>query len=534
MSQPTRILILGGGFGGVYTALTLEKALAAEIRRGEVEVGLVSRENYIVFQPMLPEVISGSIGLLDVITPIRRLCPNTNLYTRTIESIDLQHRSVQSTAGFGTRQHHLHFDHLVVALGNVTSFAGSPGLAEYALPFKYLGDALALRNRLIHTLEEADIEQDPEVRRALLTFVVAGGGFSGVEAVAELNDFVRAAARSFRNVMPQEIRVVLLHAGGLILPELPRSLAEFAQKLLMKRGVEIRLGTRLAGATMDAALLEGGDRIATRTLVSTVPSAPNPLVAMLPVKKERGRILVDADLQVPEHPGLWAVGDCAAIRDARTGDFCPPTAQHATREAACAAHNIAAAIKGTAKKAFAFTALGKMGALGRRSAVAEIFGIKISGFLAWWLWRTIYLMKLPGLDRKIRVATDWTLDLILPPDIVQLKTEHAPGVRREYFEPGQVIFREGDRGDWLYVVTEGEVEVVKSVPGHGEQPVRRLGAGECFGEIALVSDRARSATVRAVTATNLLAIDREAFQAMFTTLPPLKGFVERLIASRDV
>jgi NADH dehydrogenase len=533
MSQPTRILILGGGFGGVYTALTLEKLLGDEIRRGEVELGLVSRENYIVFQPMLPEVISGSIGVLDVITPIRRLCPNTNLYTRTIESIDLQHRSVQSTAGFGSRQHHLHFDHLVVALGNVTSFSGQPGLAEYALPFKYLGDALTVRNRLIHTLEEADIEQDPALRRALLTFVVAGGGFSGVEAVAELNDFVRAAARSFRNVRPEEIRVVLLHAGGLILPELPKSLAEFAQALLMKRGVELRLNTRLAGATADAALLEGGDRIVTRTLVSTVPSGPNPLVAMLPVKKERGRILVDAQLEVPDDPGLWAVGDCAAIRDGKTGEFCPPTAQHATRQAACVAHNIVATLKGTPRKAFMFTALGKMGSLGRRSAVAEIFGIKLSGFLAWWLWRTIYLMKLPGLDRKIRVATDWTLDLVLPPDIVQLKTDRALGVRREYFEPGQVIFREGDRGDWLYVVTEGEVEVLRTVPGRGEQPVRRLGVGECFGEIALVSDMARSATVRAVSATNVLAVDREAFQAMFASLPPLKGFVEQLIASRS-
>src|SRR4029453_12782800 len=175
------------------------------IGRGEVELALVSRENYMVFQPMLPEVISGSIGILDIITPIRRLCPSTNLYTRTIECIDLQHRSVSSTAGFGSRQHHLHYDHLVLALGNVTSVSGQAGLAEYALPFKSLGDALPVRNRLIHTLEEADIEQDPVLRRALLTFVVAGGGFSGVEAVAELNDFVRAAARSSRNVRPEEI-----------------------------------------------------------------------------------------------------------------------------------------------------------------------------------------------------------------------------------------------------------------------------------------------------------------------------------------
>ena len=453
--RPTRVLILGGGFGGVYTALTLEKLLKREIRGGRVELGLVSRDNYIVFQPMLPEVISGSIGLLDTITPIRRLCPSTNLYTRAVDTIDLDKKRVTAAAGFGSRQCALEYDHLVIALGNVTSFAGQPGLAEHALPFKYLGDALALRNRIIHTLEEADIERDPQVRRALLTFVVAGGGFSGVEAVAELNDFVRSAAKAFRNVAPKEIRVVLLHALGLILPELPRSLAEFAQRLLMKRGVELRLNTRLHGATADAALLAGGERLPTRTLVSTVPSASNPVVATLPVRKEKGRIVVDRHLALPDHAGVWAVGDCAWIVDARTGESCPPTAQHATREATCAAQNIAAAIRGGEKRAFSFTALGKMGSLGHRSAVAEVFGIKLSGFLAWWLWRTIYLMKLPGLDRKIRVATDWTLDLILPPDITQLKTEHPESVRRAYFEPNEIIFREGDRGDWLYVLVDG-------------------------------------------------------------------------------
>jgi NADH dehydrogenase len=532
-TRPTRILILGGGFGGVYTALTLEKLLKTEIRRGEVELALVSRENYIVFQPMLPEVISGSIGLTDTITPIRRLCPNTTLYTRTIESIDLGHRGVYATAPFGSTQCHLHYDHLVIALGNVTSFAGHPGLAEYALPFKYLGDALALRNRIIHTLEEADIEQDPEIRRALLTFVVAGGGFSGVEAVAELNDFVRAAASSFRHLRADEIRVVLLHAGGLILPELPGSLATFAQDLLMRRGVEIRLNTRLVGATADTALLADGERIRTRTLVSTVPSAPNPIVAALPVKMEKGRLAVDRYLALTEHPNVWAVGDCAAVPDTRAGELCPPTAQHATRQAECVAQNIVATLHGVPKRAFAFTALGKMGSLGRRSAVAEIFGIRISGFLAWWLWRTVYLMKLPGLDRKIRVATDWTLDLFLPTDLVQLKTDRNVGFRREYFEAGQVVFNEGDRGDWLYVITDGEVEVLKQAGADAPTALRRLGAGECFGEIALVSDRPRTATVRATAPTNVLAVDRDAFQALFGTLSPLRGIFEEMIARRS-
>jgi NADH dehydrogenase len=520
-----RILILGGGFGGVYTAIALEKLLKHD---PDVEIALVNRENYLVFQPMLAEVISGTIGLTDTITPIRRLCPRTNLYTRTIESIDLERRRVTAAAGFGSGQCALTYDHLVIALGNVTSFAGQPGLAEHALPFKYLGDALVLRNHVIHVLEEADIEPDPATRRALLTFVVAGGGFSGVEAVAELNDFVRKAARSYRNIDVAEIRVILLHAGPVILPELPESLATFAQRLLRKRGVDIRLETLLAGATADAALLKPGERIPTRTLVSTVPSAPNPLVSSLPLPMERGRLIVDRHLEVPGHRGVWVAGDCAWIVDAKTGEPSPPTAQHAIREARCLAGNIVATLHGGPKRAFSFAALGKMGALGHRSAVAEIMGVRVAGLLAWLLWRSIYLMKLPGLDRKIRVATDWLLDLVLPPDIVQLKTERAVTMRRQYLEPGEVVFREGDRGDWFYIVLNGEVEVRQ-----GDQVLRRLGPGEVFGEIALVSDRPRSASVHTLTAVTLLAVDRDAFQTLFGTLAPLRGFVEQLIQARQ-
>jgi NADH dehydrogenase len=523
---------LGGGFGGVYTALALEQLLPHDLRRGAVELALINRENYMVFQPMLPEVISGSIGLVDTITPIRRLCPNTNLYTRQIEKVDVQRRRVLAAAGLGTQPCEIEYDHLVIALGNVMSPAGLPGLAEHALPFKYLGDALSLRNRVIHTLEEADIERDPEVRRSLLTFVVVGGGFSGVEVVAELNDFVRAVARNFRHLNVHDIRVILVHTGELIFPELPRSLAEFAQRLLKKRGVEIRVRTRLIGATGDAALFEGGERVATRTLVSTVPAAPNPLVAALPVKKERGRIVVDSQLAVPDYPGLWALGDCAFVIDGESGEPCPPTAQHAIRQARHLAGNIVATLRGAPKTSFAFTGLGKMASLGHRSAVGEIFGMRVSGFLAWWLWRTLYLMKLPGLDRKIRVATDWTLDLILPPDIVQLRTEKPFAIRREHFEPNETIFREGDWGDSLYIIVNGEVEIMRNDPGRGDVPLARLGCGECFGEMGLIRQTPRSATVRTVTQVNVLAMDRYAFEALFAHLPPLRHFFEQLIQSR--
>jgi NADH dehydrogenase len=243
--------------------------------------------------------------------------------------------------------------------------------------------------------------------------------------------------------------------------------------------------------------------------------------------------VVTPHLELADHPGVWAVGDCAFAVDAKTGVPCPPTAQHATREARCVAENIAATLRGGPRRAFSFAALGKMGSLGHRSAVAEVFGLKLSGVLAWWLWRTVYLLKLPGLDRKLRVAADWTLDLVLPADITQLKTEHVDGIRREHFEPNETIFREGDRGDWLYVLVDGEVEVTRRVPGQGESLLRRLGPGECFGEIALVSDRPRSATVRSLTGVNVLAVDRDAFHALFSTLPPLRGFFEQLIDARS-
>src|ERR1700686_3700299 len=487
----TRVLIIGGGFGGTYTAMVLEKLLKKD---PSVEVGLISKENYLVFQPMLPEVISGSIGIVDTIAPIRRLCPKTNLYTREVESIDLENKTVTTSAGFRPRPFELEYDHLVIAVGNITSFAGQPGLAEHALTFKYVGDALVLRNQVIHALEEADVESDRELRRALLTFVVAGGGFSGVEAVAELNDFVRRVARSFRRINPNEIRVVLLHAGPLILPELPQSLAQFAQKLLQRRGVEIRLNTRLAG---------------------------------LPCKKERGRIVVNKHLEVIGYPGVWALGDCAWVVDQKTWQPCPPTAQHATRQAACVAKNLVATLRGTPKQAFSFQALGKLASLGHRSAVAEVFGFKISGFFAWLMWRSIYLMKLPGFDRKLRVSTDWFLDLLLPPDIVQLKLGQSASLSREHFEPHQIIFRQGDRGDRLYIVVDGEVEMLKH-----EQRLARIGPGECFGEMALVNESPRMATARTVTKVNLLSLDRATFNALFANHPPLRSMFQMLIDQR--
>lgn len=523
------IVILGGGFGGVYTALHLGKLLK---REPNVDITLINRENYFVFQPMLPEVISGSVGIVDTIVPIRRLCPGVNLLTRDVEIIDLDAKVITTSPGFWPQPRKLEYDYLLLALGTAMNFAGMPGLAEHGLPFKTLGDALFLRNRLLHILEEADIEEEQERRRTLLTFVVAGGGFSGVEAIAEINDFVREAAKAYRRIDLKEIRVVLLHSGSRILPELSEDLGNFAQRILERRKVEIRLKTSLAGATGDYVLVKGGERIPTKTLVSTVPVAPHPLLAALPCRTEKGRIVTNEFLELPEFPGVWAVGDCAWIIDHKSGQPCPPTAQHAIRQAKCIAVNIAAAIRGTARRPFTYSSLGTVAALGHHSAVADILGVKVSGYLAWHLWRFVYFMKLPGLDRKLRVATDWLLDVILPMDIVQLKIARSASISHEHFEPGEAILRQGDWGDKVYIIMKGEVEVVREEPGKGEILLTKQGPGDCFGELALLSNTPRTATVRTVTAVDALTIDRGTFNSLLAGFTPLRKIFEQMSQER--
>jgi NADH dehydrogenase len=524
-----RIVILGGGFAGVYTALALEKALGS---RDDYEIVLVNKENYFVFQPMLPEVISATIGLTDVVSPLRRLLRRTDIHIRDVESIDLEKRVVTTSPGFKPHPHLLSYDHLVVAMGTVTDFRGLPGLPEHAMPFKNLGDALALRNHVIRALEEASIERDDlDLRRQLLTFVVAGGGFSGVEVAAELNDFVRGVARNYARIDPSEIRVILLHGQDRILPEMDESLALFAQRILTKRGVELRLKTRLASATGDAAILAGGEAIATRTLVSTVPAFTHPLIDALALPKAKnGRLLTNNHLQVEGTSDVWAVGDCARIATP-DGAVAPPTAQHATRQADVVAHNILAAIRGGGMRVFDFKGLGKMGSLGHRSAVADILGFKVSGFLAWWMWRTIYLMKMPGWGRRLKVASSWTLDLFLPPELVELRVAGSQGISQEHFEPGQDVFRQGDLGDRLYIILSGGAEVRRAEAG-AESVLARLGPGQCFGEMALLKMATRNATVRCMTPMDVLSLPKKEFAVLAAHLPDLRQSFERLAADR--
>ena len=522
-----QILILGGGFGGVSTAMYLEKMLKPE----EASICLVNRENYWVYQPLLPEVISGSIGLTDTVCSIRRLCPRTRLVMREVEKIDLKNKVVTVSPGFRPRITELPYDYLVMALGNVTNFYGMPGMLEHAMPFKSLADALRLRNHVIHALEEADFEQDPEFRKKLLTFVVAGGGFSGVEVVAELNDFVRRVARDYPRLPKEEIRCVLVHSGGQILPEMVDKLASFAARILRRRGVEIRLNDRLAAATSEKAVLKSGVEIPTKTIVSTVPSTLPGVIQKMECPKEGGRLLANACLELQDYEGqVWALGDCASIKMI-SGKPVPPTAQHATREAQVVAANIRAALRGEARAVFEFEGLGKLGSLGHHSAVAEILGMHISGFLAWILWRMIYLMKVPGFNRKVLVATDWFMGLLFPPDLVQLKVAAHSGIAEQHFMPGEVVFNQGDFGDSVYVIQKGTCEVLRERNGKQEL-IATLETGDYFGEMALLSDVSRNATIRARTALDVLLIPKADFHKLRSNVPSFGSVFAELARKR--
>lgn len=534
-----RVVILGGGFGGVFTGMYLEKLLR---ERHEVEIALVNQENYFVFQPMLAEIISGSIGLTDTVSPIHRLLPRTKLYIREVEKVDLENKVVTLSPGFWPRSLELEYDHLVIGLGTVTDFRGIPGIYEHALPFKNLADAVQLRNHLIRVMEEASIERDPVRKQELLTFVVAGGGFSGVEVAAEMIDFLKKLAKQTQNLSPKDVQVKLVHSGERILErEMPEKLSLYAQKVLRRKGMELLLNARLRTATPDAAIVMDKQtkkemRIPTKTLISTVPSSPNPIVDALDLPKERGKILIDQFFEIEGHPDVSAIGDCMAMPNPTGEGYCPPTAQHATRQAKVLAHNINAKLFGGEKKRFTFKGLGTMGSLGYRNAVALLFNrIPVSGFLAWFMWRGVYWWKMPGFDRKVKVALAWLLDVLIPPETVQLKMSQGNAVSQVHFEPGEVVFHQGDLGDSLYIIIEGEAEVVVEKEENGvktEQVVATLKEGEYFGEMALMNQRTRSATIRCKKAMNLLALRQGDFRALVANLPELREGFEEVMNQR--
>jgi NADH dehydrogenase len=416
----SRLVILGGGFAGVATAEHLERKFGAD---PSVELTLIDSTNALLFTPMLAEVAASSLEPSHISSPLRTTLRRTDVVRGGVGRIDVERRRVLLKSDDGSIEgaaEEVPYDHLVLALGSVSNYLGIDNLREEAFDFKTLGDAIRIRNHVIDVFERADREPDPEIRRPLVTFVVAGGGFAGAELAGGLNDFVRGMLVYYPNIPPEEVRISLIHSRGRILPELSESLADYALGRMRARGVTFKLKTRVADARRGVVVLDSGEEIRTETLVWTAGTTPNPLLQDLPVELDkRGAVPVDENLAVPGAAGLWAAGDCAAVTDAKTGEPCPPTAQFALREAYALAHNIHASVRGRLLKPFHFSGLGTLCVVGHHTACAEIKGWCFSGLLAWMMWRAIYLSKLPGLERKVRVFVDWSIEVFFPRDIVQ-------------------------------------------------------------------------------------------------------------------
>jgi NADH:ubiquinone reductase (H+-translocating) len=419
-----RVLILGGGFAGVSTAQELERLLKD---RDDVEIWIVSRDNFFLFTPFLPEVCSGVLEARHAVNPLRGMVRKESTWciTADVEQVDLEAQVVTVLGGDG-ELHRLQYDTLVLALGGETSTFGIPGLDEHAAGMKTLADAFALRNRMIEMLERADLEEDPKERQRQLTFLVGGAGFSGVETAGEIEDFLRRVReRFYPRIGDDELHLYLVEMQDSVLPEMGGPMGRFAKRQLRGRGYEILLGTPIREVTPECVTVGDGRQIRAGTVIWTGGVRPAPLVASSGVEVDEAGRAVTAPTMETSHPGVFALGDCAAVPnlDDPQRRPHPATAQHALRQASRLARNIVARVDGRRMAPFRYRSLGTLASIGRATGVGTIFGVRVRGFVAWAMWRGYYWWRMPGINRKVRVALEWALTGLFGADPVQLKVE---------------------------------------------------------------------------------------------------------------
>jgi NADH dehydrogenase len=528
MKQPTRILILGGGYVAIFACRALRKA----INRGEVEVTVVSKENYHVWHGYVSEMITGRIAAGQILSPARRIFTPARVHVADIESIDLEKQQVITSRQLDGRQYTLEYDQLVLALGSAEHLDAYPGLAEHGFRLKSYDDCFCLKNHILKMFEMADIETDPEERRRLLTFFVAGGGYAGTELAGELADYVRLLTRrEYQRIRREECRVVLVQSGPHILPELYGSkgsaagyagafpkLVEFATRHLQRLGVEVMTETRVAFCTPHEVGLSDGERIPTRTIVSAVGTRPAPILDGLPLPRgDRGRVVTESSMRVVGYENVWAGGDCAAVPHV-SGGVCPPVGTYAMQMGTHIGKNIRRQLGGQALKPFAWPGLGQVVSIGRRTAVGEIRGVQFKGLLCWVMWRAISYYYFPSWDRKLRLLADWLIWPLVGRDIVEMSVDDSDDyeIHNQVYQPGEVILEAGQVGRYIYLIAEGEVEVIKA---SGEHLV--LGAGSYCGHTQ--RNRRIQETVIARSAVKAVAVRSDQAHRLRQVLGSLEG-----------
>lgn len=522
-----RIIIVGGGFGGVKCAQTLTRALSAE----QVQVVLFDRQNHLVFSPLLAEVVGSSISALDVLVPLRQMLPEVFFRTEEVRGVDPAAKEVEYQAENG-RLARMHYDHLVIACGSVTNLSVVPGMADHGFPLKTVLDAANLRSHVMAQMEHAEVAEDPARRQWHLTVLVVGGGYSGVEAAGEINDLMRGSARYYHNWKAAMVKVVLIHSREQILPEISPGLREFARRKMEQAGVEMVLNTRVASATPEGVGLQDGRFLRGGTIVCTIGNSPSPITTALGTPKEKGRLLTEPDLRLKGCPNVWAIGDCAWIINSLNGQPCPTTGQFAERQGRQCAQNIIRSLRGEPTRPFCFKLLGELCSIGGHSAVADLFGLHLSGFLAWFAWRGVYLFKLPTWGRRLQVGFDWATLLVFPRDLAYVRVEQTERVAHAHYDAGEFIFQKGDEPANFYVLERGEVEVVRPNDGAPGEIVAVLGAGSFFGERALLGNRPRVMSIRARTPVDVLVMGKNVFTQVSGALQPLRDALAQTLNRR--
>ena len=487
-----KIVIIGGGFGGVFAAKNLV-SLAKKRGLKEIQVELVSERNYFVFHPLLPEVSAGTINAQDAVTPLRLLLPGVRIRLAEVTNIDFDNKQVHILQGQKKLIQRLSYDQLVIGSGQVTDLSLFSGFDQHSMTMKDISDAYSLRNHVIRCLEMADVTRFDDIKKRALTFVVAGGGFSGVETMGELVEMIRRTLRFYPNIDVSEIRPILIQRGKQLLPEMNAKLGEYALRALQKRGVDVRLQTGISSATLHCVTTAKEEKIEAMTIVTTVGNGPSAFVKKIGLQLNRGKIEVDENLQVKYRENLWALGDIALIPMNAEPDsslesnpeqlkYAPPTAQFAVQEAKYLARNIIAEISNKPLQPFAYKPKGMLASLGNYQGVAEIFGMNIKGLLAWLIWRALYIGMLPGFPTRLRVALNWLFDYFLPRTIVQMADTKTQAIRYQYYNSGDIILDENQVVSGFYVLVSGRLDLTVTNHQNGDVFQRQLLPGDHLGE----------------------------------------------------
>ena len=529
-----KILILGGGFAGVYTAKNLQKL---KLRDHEIE--LVSDNNYFIFQPLLPEVASGTIYSSDAVTPIRQMLKGIKYRNAEIESIDFDKKQISILQGFKKSSHELAYDHLIITLGQVSNLDIVKGLKDHAFKMRSLQDAYDLRNHILGCLELADVTTNKDLKKRLLTIVVIGGGFSGVETIGEIKEMVDRLIPYYSSLKKSDLNFHIVEFANQLLPDMDKNVGDYTFKKFKKNNINVHLNTALEEVTQYQIFLNNKKQIKTHTVISTIGSTVSKLIKDSSLKLQHGKIITNKYLKVEGLDNVWAAGDAALIPNKDKKNmlykqgkvaYAPPNAQFAVRQGKLLANNIKNFISDKNLNEFQYTSKGSLASLGSRDGVGKIYFITVKGFLAWFIWRAFYLSFLPSFATKIRVLTGWIVEFLVPRNAVMTRALKNDAVSYQNFKKGDLVFKEGMIADGFYIVVNGSFKNTFKRTNSGKEFTKYYKKNDHFGARVILSGTRRTGTIVALEDSKVVKIDRETFKAMNSHFLPFNKYFSDYIS----